>query len=311
MHKTLNDTFIFNYYDKNLKSNIIKFIDSADEISYEDLKDDLYEIDKRFSFSLKPQIMTDLKSGKITPIYNNSANLRMPSSIPAILTIKEGKLRCFVNLNNYATKNKEGKITIDTGKLFVLLQAGEVYALSYQYFPRIQRDTEIINYGSELYSKLFTNILNKKFAINLDENKSSQATFLTSKFFLINLLGKEPSEEIDNYALRNCQITSPYVISGVNRAINVKDYDKLETFIEALSKNIKGLEKLTVRAYLDNFINAYGPSSLFSLEFLPFFFNTVFSVIVGAFINQQYVLENLFGNTADKLYNRFVNITTN
>lgn len=309
MHKTLNDTFIFNYYDKNLKSNIIKFIDSADEISYEELKDELYEIDKRFTFPLKPQIIVDLKAGKITPIYNNSASLKIPSSIPAVLTIKNSKIRCFVNLNNYSTRNKEGKLIIDTDKLFVLLQAGEIYSLTYQYFPRIQRDSEIITYGSELYSKLFTNILNKKFAINLDENKHNQVLFLTSKFFIINLLGKEPSTEVDNYALKNCRIGNPYIIEGVNRMIDIKEYEKLETFIVALSKNIKGLEKLTVRAYLDNFINSYGPSTLFSLEFLPFFFNTAFSVIVGAFVNQQYVLENLFGNTVDKLYNRFVNIT--
>lgn len=309
MHKTLNDTFIFNHYDKNLKSNIIKFIDSADEVSYDEISDYIYEIDKRFTFSLKPQILADLKAGKVTPIYNNSASLRIPSSIPSILTIKNGKIRCFVNLNNYATKDREGKIVIDTNKLFVLLQSGEVYALTYQYFPSIQRDSGIINYGSEIYSKLFTNILNKKFAINLDENKHSQVIFLASKFFLLNLLGKEPSEEVDNYALKNCRVNSPYVINAVNKSITIKEYNGLETFIEALSKNIKGLEKLTVRGYLDNFVNAYGPSTLLSLEFLPFFFNTVFSVIIGAFVNQQYVLENLFGNTADKLYNRFTNIT--
>lgn len=309
MHKTLNDTFIFNHYDKNLKSTIFKFISTAEEVSVDKLHDNIYEINKRFTFSLKPHIITDLQNGKLTPVYNSSPTVNIPSSIPAILTIKDGKIRCFVNLSNHSKKNKEDELVIDNNKLFVLLQAGEVYLLTYEYFTRLQRDSDIIKYGSELYSKMFTNILNKKFAINIDDTRYSQVLFLTSKFFLINVLGKEPSIEVDNYSLRNCKIASTSLIDGVNRTFNPSDYSKLKNFIEALAVNIRGLEKLTVRGYLDSFANTYGPSTLFALEFLPFFLNTVFSVIIGAFVNQQYVLENLFGKSADRLYNRFANIT--
>jgi len=99
-------------------------------------------------------------------------------------------------------------------------------------------------------------------------------------------------------------------LEETNDLLTLEDYATLETFINALARPALGLKlkDLSVRNYLESFINMYESSALLSLESFPYFLYNVISVTNGAYINNQYVLEDVVGTSGIKLYNDILNL---
>jgi hypothetical protein len=157
---------------------------------------------------------------------------------------------------------------------------------------------------------MFTRVLNKKYALNVDKSKMHKVLFLASKFYMINVLGLADNEMTFNYAIKNCVNGNPYTIKEVNNLVKTEDYKDLSTFILALAKQETGLGMvdLTVRNYLEAFINMYDSSALLSLEAFPYFLYNVLSVTNGAYINNQYVLEDIVDHNGAKIYADLMNL---
>jgi len=157
---------------------------------------------------------------------------------------------------------------------------------------------------------MFTRVLNKKYALNIDKSRMHKVILLSSKFYLINILGLNDDEVTFNYAYKNCAHGNRYILEETNDLLTLEDYATLETFINALARPALGLKlkDLSVRNYLESFINMYESSALLSLESFPYFLYNVISVTNGAYINNQYVLEDVVGTSGIKLYNDILNL---
>jgi hypothetical protein len=65
---------------------------------------------------------------------------------------------------------------------------------------------------------------------------------------------------------------------------------------------------LAVRTYLENYIHMYESSALLALESFPYFLYNVISVTDGAYINNQYILEDIVDNNGTKIYADLMNL---
>lgn len=309
--KLIKDTFLFQFQDKasNLKDKMLSYTPSLDNLDLALLEDEMNTISKRFSFPLKNKIVDDVTSkNRVVPVFNKD-RIKIPTFIPAYLYNYDGKVISIVNLTTYGAKTKEGEFHIDTRQLFACLQTGSIILGCYENWNSITMNQTIVKLGALSYAKIFTKVLDKMFAINLDPIKADKAKFIAAKFFLTNMLGKSNGETVNNLAYSTClNGTTRATILSFENSLPENAYNRLDDFINAITIALEGCHTLTIRTFLDTYIKMFGISSIFALEYLPYFFHMLFSVAVGAHLNSEYLIENLIGKDLDKLYNEVANI---
>ena len=159
--------------------------------------------------------------------------------------------------------------------------------------------SNIIKYGSIIYSELFSKMMNKMFTLSINPAKNDIIIFLSSLFFIQNMLGRdsESLEEMNiKYAADNCKGNTRRVLDDyIDKFDFKKDLADFDTFINAMAKNIPGCEDLTTKSFTEQFMLSYGANMLMSLEYLPTFIHNLACVEVGSFLNNQNYIENQTG----------------
>ena len=314
--KSIKDTFLFKMQDKasSLKDKMTSYNPSLDNIDLDMLEEPLNVISKRFNYPAKNIILHELNNS-IVPIYNKD-RVSLPSYIPAYLYNNRvnssiNQVIAIVNLTNYAKYNKTANaLDIEPQKLFSQLQCGEILLTCFYKWNSISMSQSICKLSSLIYSRLFVKILDRMFAVNFDPIKADKIKFIVSKFFLLNLLEKTSSGDvINNMAYANCTNgTTKNTISVFSDSLNPVIYNDFACLIQQLALSIEGMGGITVRTFIDTTVQMYGSTFLLAFEYFPFFLYNVFGVVTGANINKEFVLENVIGKEADRLYTEFVSL---
>lgn len=305
--KSLNSTFIYNHLNKSngITDNIAGLLSKGRVITTKELEEPLLIIMKNFKFPLKFKVMEAIEDGTIQMRY--AVGTKLPTCLPFFLMNGEGnKIISVVSIDIYGTYNEDtNSVKIDPKKLYCMLESAYLARLVYMKQKQLVTRSTILSGGSEIYSAMFTKVLNKKYSLNIDKTKMHKVIFLASKFYLINILGLVDSDIVFNYATKNCPNGNIYSLKEVNEMVDAKAFKDLESFIQCLKSpelNL-GFKDLTVRGYLEAFINMYEASNLLSLESFPYFLYNVISVTNGGYINNQYILEGIVGKLGSKIYN--------
>jgi hypothetical protein len=310
--KSLESTFIYrNLNGSNAVSNgVMRALKEGTVLKKENLEEAFLIINKNFKFPLKYRVLDEFEKGEIILIYSPD-NVRIPVAMPFFLTKSGDKVVAVVIVDTYGKMDPETKnVNIDAKKLYCMMEAASLAKTYYYHSNELSKRNVIITSGSSIYSNMFARVLNKKYALNVDKSRFHKVILLASKFYLINILGLQDNEMTFNYALKNCIGGNPYILKETNDILTADDYKDLSTFIQALTKlelNV-GLGDLTVRGYLEQFINMYDAAALLSLEYFPYFMYNVISVTNGAYINNQYILEDIVEKHGPKLYQDLVTI---
>lgn len=310
--KGLETSFVYNHLNKSnaLSNNISTLITSGQALSYESLEEAFVIIMKNFKYPLKYKVMDDFKAGKI--ILKYSTNARIPTCLPFFLTKINGEVVAVVSVSTYGIMDKDtGTVKIDPKKLYCIMEGAYLAKLIFFNSSKIPTRPSIITHGSNIYSMMFTRVLNKKYSLNVDKIKYHKILMLSSKFYMLNILGNHDGDSVFNYAIKNCPNGNIYSLKEADSLFDAKYYQNLETFItglvetKALGLNLKDL---TVRGYLESFINMYDSSNLLSLESFPYFMYNIVSVTNGAYLNNQYILEDIVGISGAKMYTDLIQL---
>lgn len=309
--KSLGSTFIYQEYNRtlNLDGTVIRMVTEGKILSPDNLSEQIMEMDKRYHFMGKDVVINDCKNGKFKLLYNNK-NYRLPNTIPAFLINTGSGISCVVNISNHAKEKQDGTYVIDTKTLYTLMQAGSILVKCVETNKKLTYVADMAKFGSACYSKMFVKVLNKMFSININPQKHDIMVFLSSMFFLVNVLGRNDISDVmnNNYALANCKDINKLVIDDAIRNFDNDDFKNIDTFIKAIAEKVPGLSDLTTRGFMDAYMTNFGPTTLLGLEYLPIFLYNIFAIIVGAFINNQHALESLLGKDIDSLAKTFFRI---
>lgn len=310
---SLSSTYLFKLYDETigLQQKMIEISRDSDMLGDDDIAEHISAIERRYTFPLKNKVIEDYKTNRVVLLYNQK-DVRLPNTIPCFLLNNGKNIMCCVNMSNMSSRNKQGILTVDTKILFTYMQAGSILATCYQKYNVLVNRANIIKLGSDIYSKLFTKVVNKMFTLNVTPAKLDVVIFLSGWFFIHRLLGRDGESMQDmnmKYALDNCKSGSKLVVeSYVDKFIPEEDFVDLDTFIKSLARNVPGLEDMTTRSFVDQYIMNYGPTMMLSLEFLPTLLFNLGSISVGAFLNNQHVLEKMVGEEGERLLKELVSL---
>ncbi len=248
--KSLNDTFIYQNLNNNgsITKVISKVLQSGKILTTKNLEEAFLIINKNFKFPLKYKVMEEVENGNIRLVFSPD-NMRMTTCMPFFLTRNsQGEVIAVVLVDMYGNMNKEnGNVTIDPKKFYTILESAYFAKLCYLYGDQISTRNIIITNGSSIYSNMFTRVLNKKYALNVDKNKMQKVLLAASKFYLLNILGLKDTEMTLNYALKNCVNGNLFLLKEFNdfRLQEGKTLQKdFEMRIAAIKDFLKEIEKI-------------------------------------------------------------------
>ena len=314
--KSLDDTFIYStlYKSNSIGNEISKVIKDGKRLTEDDIKEAFLIIEKNFKYPLKHIILDKVRKGEIQLIFAPE-NTRIPTGMPFfLLRDASSNVIPVVVVSTYGTMNKDNNyVKIDAKKLYCMLEGAQLAKIYIEDNRVISKQSSIITNGSIIYANIFARVLNRKYSLNIDKIKHSKVIFLASKFFLLNVLGMSDNEMVFNYAVKNCVNGNHMLLKEIDRMINEEEYKDLSTFINALKKDNIGLNfsDLTVRGFLETYINMYDQSTLLALEYFPYFVYMIIGVVNGAYINNQYILEDIVEKHGPKLYMSLVHMVIN
>lgn len=303
---TLKNTFL--YKQSNVEGILKDFISKGKIATYEQLRYPLDNINRYFKFPLKIKVLSAFKTGMIQLYYAPPGYTgKMPLSMPFRLYAERGTTKAAIFIDNYAKLNKNGTIEIDPKKLYCYMEGAYVAIMFNNSFKVLSHNPSILTELCSIYAHMFTRILTKRFALNVQQRTQDKVLFLAAKFFMINMLGLENDTQTFNYALRVSSNLSPVIVRELDDAIKTEDYADLHTFISALVKYnfliVTALNNYSTRAFIEDFVNMYGSMALYAAEDVEYLLFNVLSAMNGGFINKQYAFDNIIGNNGNKIYN--------
>lgn len=302
--KSISKTFLYKMLNKSndLNGELTKINSPLNIVDLEDLNGSLDVINRKFNYLMKNKIIDDVNKGLVIPVLNEST-INLPTFIP-VVGIKENSVPVsYVNLTGQAKINQDGSIEIDPRKLFAYLQTGTILRnISTLNWKSVDSNMTLLKDGSLAYSKLFTKVLDKMLAVNLIPLKSDIVRYLTAKFFLVNIMGKEDGDLVKNIAYQSVyNKTTKATLFDIDINFTEDAYDDIEKFINNLS-SLEGMSSLSIRSFLENWMKMYDSSTVLALEYYPFFLHMIFSAMVNAHINNEFIIEPLVSKEISSLY---------
>lgn len=297
--KSLQDTYIYKQLNNGntVTHSISHALQHGTQINKSNLEEAFIVINKNFKFPLKYPVLKALEDGEI--ILMRVDGKPLPPAMPFFLTQMGGKVVAVISISTYGTYREDTKqVDIDPKTLYCLLEGA--YLARHMTTDVKGITSRAASLSSEIYARMFVRILNKKYALNTDRTKMNKVMYIVSKFFLINILGMENNSMVTNYAIKNCVQVNQVMIRELDENINPSVFESLPNLIQFLEQN--GFGGLTVRGFMEQWIYMFGPASLLALESYQYFIYNINSVTTGAYINNQYILEDIVGQSGSKIY---------
>jgi hypothetical protein len=323
--KSVRDTYLYTQINKggNFDANIKTLLSKGISPTAKQLERQISTINSYYKFALKNNVLDALKRGDVVPMMfpkGITAQHKIPTCLPFILVPAAGTVKAVAIIDNYATMDKDtALVEIDTQKFYTFLETAFIARAIQLGFRSIRSHTSLYTNGSSIYAHMFTRLLNKKYALNINKSAYQKIIYLSSKFFMINLLQLPDSSMVNNYAMRDAKDIDKMTISRLEEQVMSSSdghaYDDIAQFIKALASCghlvTNGFNQLEVREYMTDFIRMYGNSALFGLEHLSYFMFNIVSTMNSAFLNNQYAFKDIIGKSGSDLYGYICNVTKN
>lgn len=307
--KQVQHTYLFKQLNGNdrIINNIKEIKSKGIIIKKENLQTQFLQIEKLIKNPTKQRVLDMVESRDIIMIYSPDG-VKMPTAMPWFISSNSaGKVYALVCVDMFGRRDPDsGDVNIDYRKLYALLSMAYMGLKIYHNEKVVASRPSVLSNGSDIYSKMILKCLNKKYSLNLDKDKENKIRFLASKFYMINLLGIEDSDTVTNYAKKNCKNPNNYMLDILDNDFGPENYTDFGTFMQGLINHpslVGILPNLTVRQFLEQFILMYDSSTVFSLESFYYFIGNLTSVTLGAFMNNQYILEDIMDKSGPKIFN--------
>ena len=270
--RSLSDTYLFRKDEKvgrNFRENIKKIDWKNDIVDADYFKNEIDIIKRRFSFTLKPQVLASYEKKEITTLFSDYAKLT--TLVPIFLVknlVLPNEISAILNLETIGgIKGKQGDIKIDNKKLYGYLECAYISRELQKSENKFLYNSKIKRLSTQCYVKLMRKVLDKLFAVNLMPEKADKISYLLAKFFLMYVL-ELPENESTNDVAYSCTSgnTPKKVMLSTDLDFSKENYESLEKFFKALSDYFDILKKLDLRVFTMEFMNLYGENSLFAME---------------------------------------------
>lgn len=289
--KTFSNTFLYTKgdYEKRLIDFIILSdrIDKKDQ-SFEDIK---YQVKRRQVTNILSKV---LDMDQIV-LMINPVSLPKSFKVFAAKDIKTDKnLKIFIDCTDIL-KNTNGTWVVSNIDILIAHLVSAI--TTYMYIAennRMLMSSDIAQYGVKAFSTLFTNIIDYIYKISLLESKRDICVYLSSMYYMVNILGKNADDESTISLCKKISNISDRQISIINMGLTSDSYSNINNFIKTVAFVLK-INKLNIDNFVEKWIFLYGTGTQFGLEYFPSFASILTNAYVGCYINNQKTIEKIVG----------------
>lgn len=302
MTKTLKDSEMFKQFinSSKLKGDLSRINFTTDLIDRSKISDGMSAIEKRLSYPGKMKVLelANPNKGKFYLVTNDK--LSIPSYL-SVMPMSNGKdVHVIVNLTNFIKRN--GDIAVPT--LYALLQNG---LISYELITVWEKYTSkpvLMTHSLQVYVDMMMKVLDKLYGISSKQLEGDLVRFMLGKFFLLYMAGKSDNPQTNSMALKAMTGgTSPAAVERMESELPGDPYVNIFTLFETIGSQFE--YEISIRSIVENYARMYGDNSILSMDYLPSFYQTVFSSVVSGNIVKDYIIENVTKKTLTKLYSEF------
>lgn len=295
----LSDSTMFKLFNTKgaITARLISAINNSEKIDEKMIEEQIIQIRRSRLSPLYENVINAFLDGDIVILFANAKNVL--EAFPFFVSKTSGGVKSFIFINNY------GKITTDlkdTSTKYVDIPMKNLYSLmegayiarEYALNPKkFSRSMALMKICADIYTQMFLRIFNKEYSLVMDEEASAKVTFAVAKFFLENVWEPVSSELSFAYARTIASQKNVYDFSVLNDEYDSAGITNIEDLIKFLATVTPRMRALTLRLFTDQFMRLYHPGALFSMETLPYFLFTVESAMMGAFIINQPIINDI------------------
>lgn len=292
--------------EKSLKA-IAGLINSLDinsiYVKHEHIEDTIKHIVKKETRPLKGKVIVDYSERKVIPVLDPVSLDNMPPFIPFWTLPNSGKSVTVVNVTRFSRIDKKTKeISIYPKTMFGLLLAGTVMNKLQQNENMILSSTKLLTALCCIYSRIFTKILDKNYAISANEIYLDQVRYLTAKFFLLSVVGRPDSASTSDIAAKAIGNSSKQAVMQVDSQLPPGSFENMLTFIDGLKSVFKRLTNLSYRNILAEIAKGYSAPAFLMMEYVPYFIANILYTVTNSGINNEYSFESVLGKDGIVVY---------
>lgn len=313
---SLSDSIIFRSFNSQAEFSTIinKAITYGRIVEKELIEEQLIQIRRTRLSPLVDDVLISLDRGDIVLVY--AKNQKIPQALPFAIAKVNNDIKAFIFVNNYGTIVSNSKVNggeylnIAMKDLYVLLE-GAYTALSYFKNPiYITRSLGLMKCCVGVYTSMFLRILNKEYALSLDQEVYNRVSFVIGKYFLDKVWESKNDDINTSYAMSTILTPNRMDLGMVNdsyKASNIKNIEELIAFLKTLSPR---LAPLNFRYFTQCYITIYKASAIFSMECLPYFLFVMEATLIGSFLVNQPIISDIIKSNKNmgKFYGEIVKV---
>lgn len=300
----LSDSFIYGEFNRNSEflSLVMNAMKKSKVITEEYISEQIAQIERTRLSPLVSKVLQAYRDGDIM-IMHGDKDVRVPQSIPFLVTKIQGKVKSIIFTHNYGKIGKAEAsgirhLDISYKDLYTLMESAYVAHNYHVYNNRLSKNLGLMKVTCSLYTNMITRIFNKAYSIMNEFELYDKVVFCIGKFYLERVWTSTNAEVNFSYALSNVKSTNGgrgvnvYDIQSINDeydAAKIASIDDLIKFISDLSPRFKGI---STRIFFQTYINTYKTASVFGMEVLPYFFFVIEASIIGSYIvNRDLIMD--------------------
>ena len=296
MAKTYSQTYLFGQYGEYEKK-IYEFIINAERIDTKssEFDDILYDIKRRkISDHLAKIITSDNVVVAINPVGKS-----LPKTFKTFVAsdVKNGnKVKVFIDVTDCVVY-KNGVYVCNKLDWLVSYIISAMTAFIYvKAENKLLGNASILKDGCSAWTKCFSYIIDRMYKISTVPQIKRKVDYLAAIYYQVAIMCKDFDKNEDSIKANAIRISDIDASDArvVDIMIEDHDFDNIDKFVSALGRIIqfKDIKTANIVSY---WMNAFGPGTVFALEYFPAFSSMMTNTYVGAYIDQQMTIEKIAG----------------
>ena len=301
LESSLNDSVIFQTFNRNSEMMNIINLCIKNGLVLEDsyIQEQIIQIKRTRISPIADKVLDAYEKKDIIVIY--AKNVKVPQALPYAILKIQGRLKAFIFVNNYGTiaKNKDGMeeyLNMPMKDLYVLMEGAYIGLTYYKYPVQITKNLGLMKLCSQIYANMFMRILNKEYALSLQQEIYDQVYFSVAKYFLERVWESKNDDINVSYAMNTLLSPNKTDLMIVNDEYTQADITNIGKLIEFIAKRSDRMNKLNLRYFTQCWLNTYKPGAIFGMETLPYFLYIIEATMIGSFLINQPIVSSIVKN---------------
>ena len=296
MAKTYSQTYLFSQYGEYEKK-IYEFIINAERIDTKssEFDDILYDIKRR---KISDHLAKIITSDNVVIAINTSAT-PIPKAFKAFVAadIKDNnKVKVFIDVSE-CIAYKEGVYVCNKLDWLVSYIINAMTAYIYvKAENKLLGNASILKDGCEAWKNCFSYIIDRMYKISTVPNIKRRVDYLAAIYYQVAIMCKDFEKSEDSIKANAIRVSN--IDNNDARVVDIMiekhDFTNIETFTNAIGRIIQ-LKDIKVGNIVSYWMNAFGPGTVFALEYFPAFSAMMTNTYVGAYLDQQMTIEKIAG----------------